>query len=112
MAVLYIYNTSKNSNILENAMRAVALLLLAGLVLVAPQSLADEPQRAGFTTSHILADLGLSSEQNQSPQLQSFAAQEIAQCCKICRKGKACGDSCIKNSYTCQKPPGCACDGN
>ncbi len=35
-----------------------------------------------------------------------------AQCCKICRKGKACGNSCIKRSYTCTKPPGCACDGN
>lgn len=31
-------------------------------------------------------------------------------CCKICRKGKACGDSCIARSKTCTKPPGCACD--
>ncbi len=37
---------------------------------------------------------------------------QTAQCCKICRKGKACGNSCIKRSYTCTKPPGCACDGN
>jgi micrococcal nuclease len=33
------------------------------------------------------------------------------QCCKICRKGKACGDSCIPRSYTCRQPPGCACNG-
>ena len=33
------------------------------------------------------------------------------QCCKICSKGKACGDSCISRSYTCHKGPGCACDG-
>jgi hypothetical protein len=32
-------------------------------------------------------------------------------CCKICKKGKACGDSCISRSYTCHKPKGCACDG-
>ena len=32
-------------------------------------------------------------------------------CCRICRKGKACGDSCISRSYTCRKPPGCACNG-
>ena len=32
-------------------------------------------------------------------------------CCKICKKGKACGDSCINKSYTCRKPPGCACNG-
>ncbi len=33
-------------------------------------------------------------------------------CCKMCRKGKACGNSCIRRSYTCRKPPGCACDAN
>ena len=33
------------------------------------------------------------------------------ECCKICRKGKACGDSCIARDKDCHKPPGCACDG-
>lgn len=32
-------------------------------------------------------------------------------CCKICTKGKACGDSCIARNRTCRKPPGCACNG-
>ena len=32
-------------------------------------------------------------------------------CCKVCKKGKACGDSCIKKTYNCSKPKGCACDG-
>ena len=31
-------------------------------------------------------------------------------CCKICKKGKACGDSCINRDYNCTKPPGCACN--
>ncbi len=31
-------------------------------------------------------------------------------CCKYCTTGKACGDSCISRSYTCHKPPGCACN--
>ena len=34
-----------------------------------------------------------------------------AACCKLCRKGKACGDSCISRAKTCWKGPGCACDG-
>ena len=34
-----------------------------------------------------------------------------AECCKICSKGKSCGDSCISRSKTCSQPPGCACDG-
>jgi len=32
-------------------------------------------------------------------------------CCRICRKGKACGNSCIARNRTCHQPPGCACDG-
>jgi hypothetical protein len=32
-------------------------------------------------------------------------------CCKVCSKGKACGDSCISRSKTCHKGRGCACDG-
>ena len=32
-------------------------------------------------------------------------------CCKICRTGKACGNSCISRSYTCHKGSGCACNG-
>jgi hypothetical protein len=34
-----------------------------------------------------------------------------AACCKICQKGKACGNSCISRSYKCHKGRGCACDG-
>lgn len=32
-------------------------------------------------------------------------------CCKTCRKGKACGDTCISRSYTCHVGRGCACNG-
>lgn len=32
-------------------------------------------------------------------------------CCKICKKGKACGDSCIARDKKCTKGKGCACDG-
>ena len=36
----------------------------------------------------------------------------LAACCRVCTKGKACGDSCISKSKTCHKAPGCACDGH
>ena len=42
-----------------------------------------------------------------APNISQPAA---AACCKICRKGKACGDSCIARWKTCRKGPGCACD--
>lgn len=32
-------------------------------------------------------------------------------CCKVCKAGKACGDSCISKSKTCTKGSGCACNG-
>ena len=34
----------------------------------------------------------------------------VKNCCRICVKGKACGDSCINSSYSCKKPVGCACN--
>lgn len=32
-------------------------------------------------------------------------------CCKVCKKGKACGDSCIAVDKNCSKGVGCAGDG-
>jgi hypothetical protein len=32
-------------------------------------------------------------------------------CCRICRTGKACGNSCIARNKTCRQPTGCACNG-
>ncbi|HEY3404716.1 MAG TPA: hypothetical protein VGK59_15105 [Ohtaekwangia sp.] len=43
-----------------------------------------------------------------SPQHET---QYRVECCKICKKGKACGDSCISRDYECHKPQGCACNG-
>lgn len=32
-------------------------------------------------------------------------------CCKRCKAGKPCGDSCIARDKACDKPKGCACQG-
>ena len=46
-----------------------------------------------------------------SPPLSPDEASSSSEmCCKICRKGKACGNSCIARSRTCHQAPGCACD--
>ena len=34
-----------------------------------------------------------------------------AACCKVCRRGQACGDTCIARNDVCHVPRGCACDG-
>jgi hypothetical protein len=43
----------------------------------------------------------------ESPR--AVAAQQG--CCKICRVGKACGNTCISRDKVCHVGPGCACDG-
>ena len=43
-----------------------------------------------------------------APEPRSCVPAE--ECCKVCDKGKACGNSCIRESNTCHKGRGCACD--
>jgi hypothetical protein len=49
-----------------------------------------------------LASLGLT---------QPTAAVAQQACCKICSRGKACGNTCIAREKICHVGPGCACDG-
>ena len=45
-------------------------------------------------------------------QTSPFGSHSLQQyCCKICSKGKACGDTCIARDRTCHVGPGCACNG-
>jgi len=39
-----------------------------------------------------------------------FASAGAGGCCKMCVKGKACGNSCIARWKTCHKGAGCACN--
>ena len=77
-----------------------ALICLAIFALSAPAS--------ALTIPALLAER-LPPASNVLPQ--STGQTLDAACCKTCRKGKACGDTCIKATYQCHMPPGCACDG-
>ena len=47
----------------------------------------------------------------QTPKMQTLEVKQEIKCCRVCIKGKACGNSCISSkSYTCRTPPGCACN--
>ncbi|MEQ8967487.1 MAG: hypothetical protein RID91_16860 [Azospirillaceae bacterium] len=66
------------------------------------------------TAAALLADLAAPEDQGVAPALSPWpdSGVETAQlCCRICRKGKACGDSCINRQLQCHQPPGCACNG-
>ena len=41
---------------------------------------------------------------------ESLSCTPSAECCKVCRKGHACGNSCISRKYDCHKGRGCACN--
>jgi len=38
------------------------------------------------------------------------SSQPARTCCRVCTRGKACGNSCINRGNPCRQPPGCACD--
>jgi hypothetical protein len=93
-------------------MRALRVLaLLAVLVAAASVSAhADEPGLAPIGgQATIVRDA--SAQMTLVPRAAEDPEPFLpAACCKICSKGKACGDSCISRKKTCHKQPGCACD--
>jgi len=84
--------------------RRVAAILLALITATAPIALSAQtapglsPAPWAATLSDRLLSLGHGPGVAQS-------------CCKTCRKGKACGDSCISKTKSCHKGSGCACNG-
>jgi|SRR5580692_12474492 hypothetical protein len=80
------------------------LLGLAALAVWNPSSWADAPGVAAVQESVSTARVSLELEQ------AAPACVPKEQCCKVCSKGKACGNTCIRADYNCHKGPGCACD--
>lgn len=57
------------------------------------------------------ADTAAAYELNNFEPMKLAGDELASACCKVCKKGKACGNSCISRSKTCHKGRGCACDG-
>ena len=79
-----------------------------------PSSVEDLVTNNSRANESLVAYFGESESSQELLLRPSTASDEVLaqSCCKICRKGKACGNSCISRSYTCRKPPGCACNGD
>lgn len=84
------------------------LVFLIAVLLYAVPAIADQttpttPVQSAEQATDLLSEL--------FPQPEpAFAQVQAAACCKICRAGKACGNSCISRDKTCRKGVGCACD--
>jgi hypothetical protein len=91
---------------------AALLILVSSLSLAAASDSSFKPaspqlnELIGRTTpeqsEELLRSIGL---------LKGAAPLHALACCKVCRKGKACGDTCISRNDECHVSPGCACDG-
>ncbi|WP_299443847.1 hypothetical protein [uncultured Rhodospira sp.] len=86
------------------AIVALAVLLMAGGA--GPAQATDASPAPVLTTTASPAPALSTPIETDGPGFETARA-----CCKICHKGKACGDSCINRAYTCHRPPGCACNG-
>lgn len=80
-----------------------AVVALSTVALASQHDVVAEPPAATFVFS--------GSPSTAQPGFFSENAAVAQACCKVCRKGKACGDSCISRDKDCHQPPGCACDG-
>ena len=91
---------------------ALAVLMMSFGAFAAPP---PSDQSAPITPASITAALeAVQADGSAEPCQFEAGSGEIllAQgCCRICRKGKACGNSCINRNYTCHQPRGCACNG-
>ncbi|WP_417350154.1 hypothetical protein [Ferrimonas sp.] len=86
----------------------VVWLACSAQVLSANELLSNEGERDSLVVQ-LQQSLPTLNVANKESEIVDLALSK--KCCKICKKGKACGDSCIKKSYTCTKPKGCACNG-
>lgn len=88
------------------AIVALAVLLMAGGAGPAQATDASPAPAPVLTTTANPAPALSTPIETDGPGFETARA-----CCKICHKGKACGNSCISRAYTCHRPPGCACNG-
>ena len=83
--------------------------------------LAASKARSSRRTVHIDAQRAELSLGGQAPLVEKVeedmpsskngkAKETVHPCCKYCRKGKACGNSCINRTHPCYQAAGCACD--
>jgi hypothetical protein len=59
-----------------------------------------------------LTELRAGQHRGLLDRLPILTADTPKQCCRVCKKGKACGNGCISQERQCAKAPGCACKGS
>lgn len=103
-------------------MKLITSILFAALMTLTGLSASVQAEDQHATFEAVATDQA-SIVLDETPMLDPECAQQaeykafdgellLAQgCCRVCRTGKACGNSCISRSYTCHQGAGCACNG-
>ena len=73
-------------------------------ILVSLSAGADSPVESVGHWSEVIA-----SADHNYPIHESESPAKALACCKVCTKGKPCGDTCIAQDKICHVGPGCAC---
>ena len=76
-------------------------------------SLTNQAEPTVVISNQVLDSTMQKRQQCSDPQIQvrGDSGTLLAYgCCRICRVGKACGNSCINHQLNCHQPAGCACD--
>lgn len=85
-------------------MKAFKVLAFASCLLLSAPVSAEEPHNP-------IAPVDTTAPDGDAPELPQDDVCVGEGCCKVCKKGKACGDSCIAKTSRCNKTGGCACNG-
>ena len=73
-----------------------------------PEIVCSDPAQLAISTAGAIAP---ASALTPMPLVSPAPAAQPQTCTRVCRTGKACGNSCIARTATCRQPPGTACNG-
>jgi hypothetical protein len=91
-------------------MRHNALRWVFAVVLLTGPSYALIPQEGGPAVLATPADAFGADASDAGSVPDEPACIPRDECCRVCDRGKACGNSCIKATYNCHKGRGCSCN--
>lgn len=90
---------------MRSLLTAALLLIAAPAIAEQPSTFAGQPPAVGALTAE---DIAAARRLLTGDQVGEARVYDAA-CCKVCKKGQPCGDSCISREKQCRKGPGCAC---
>ena len=76
----------------------IVVLALLGVAAASPEPIAVVPESDSWRDAP------------SAFELDELSCVPRSECCKVCSKGQACGNSCISRNKNCHKGRGCACD--